>query len=217
MSPTRKAIEKKARRKRPELAELMSVLLDRLRSRRPHFHSHRSMGSVRIDQNGTTKGYVNVEKASDSVGVSLQAKMEWGGGRRLPMVFSKSDQMERKKVAYVCAFVASLLDDRPSEERVSEPCVGVTDPKAWFDAFPDGYDGELKHAYEVRKAVSEECRSLIDVFSEVDAAAKSALRQDVSEAVDRVRKELPFLVGRLSAEEWLKLYHEAVVDGVHGL
>lgn len=175
------------------------------------------MGSVRIDQNGTAKGYVNVDMASDSVGISLQSKMEWGGGRRLPMVFAKSDQTERKKVAYVCAFIASLLDDRPSEERVAEPCVGVTDPKVWFDAFPEGLDGELRWAHATRQTVVDECRSLIDVFAEVDAAVKSALREDVSEAVDRVRKELPFLAGRLTEEEWLTLFREAVVDGVHGL
>lgn len=174
------------------------------------------MGSVRIDQNGTTKGYINVDKASDTVGVSLQSKSDWRG-RLLPMVFAKSDQIERKKIAYVCAFIASVLDDRPSEERQAEPCVGVTDPKVWFDAFPGGYEGELKWAYATRKTVSDECRSLIDVFAEVDAAVKSACREDVAESVERVRKELPFLVGKLSEEEWLTIFRESVVDEVHDL
>jgi hypothetical protein len=119
-------------------------------------------------------------------------------------------------VAYVCAFIAYLFDDRPSEEQKKGPS-DFTDPKVWYDSFSAGNMGEISESYALQKQFTDECRTLIDVFHDVAEAIKSARREDVEEALARVQKDLPFLVGKLSEDDWADLYRRAVVDGVHEL
>lgn len=202
--------------KKRRWAEMSALLLERLRTRKPVFKSHRVQGSVRIDMNGTTVGSIEVADASKNVGLSLQSKKAWGG-QMLPMCFAKPDQHERKKMAYVCAFLGVLFDDRPSEERQKNAQGGrLSNASDWYSKFSKGHLGESE-AYHLWQELTKECRTLIDVFHDVGEAIKSARREDVAEALERVQRDLPFLTGKLSEEEWLDLYRRAVVDGVHGL
>lgn len=214
VNPSRKAIESKSR-KRPSRDDLLSFLLERLRQRKPVFAAHRVQGEVRVDRDGKTVGYVRIEAASANVGLSLKVKKEYGG-LAAPVVYAKDGQHERKKAAVVCAFLCHLLDDRPSEERVKS-LSKYADSKNWFDSFDSGHKGELSEAYAVIQSVTSECKTLVDVFSLVGDAMKSARGEDLKESIDRVSKELPFLVGRISAEEWLGLFNTVVVDQVHKL
>lgn len=203
----------KKRKVHKSLPELQSWLVSRLLAKKPVFHCHRTLGSVRVDVNGTTTLYIEIAKASDNVGVSFQSKRS-GGGKLLPMVFAKDDQLQRKQVAYICAALATVVDDRPSEER-REPVSGVTDPKQWYDAFSAGSLGEISESFALYQDLTKACKYVIDVYGAVTDAVKSARREDVRESIDRVKKELPFLVGRLSSEEWLELFHTSAVELVH--
>lgn len=216
MNPARRAIEKKAR-KYPSQEELLEALLHQLRRRKPTFLCHRVKNEVRIDMNGTTVGYVRVDPASDNVGgVSFKIKKQYGG-LAIPAFFSKPGQDERKKMAAVCSFLMYLFDDRPSEERAKSRAYRYSDATNWYESFTNGLTGELTEAYSLYKAVTEECRYLIDVFHEIDRSIKSARGEDVAEAIVRVKKELPFLVKNVSPEDWAALYNEVVVDAVHDL
>lgn len=99
-------------------SKLSDKLVGRLARRKPEFRAVRTLGSVRIDVDGTTAGYVEVAAASANVGTSFKSKHHYGG-QALAMVFAKDDQIERKRVAYTCSFLCYLLDDRPSEDRKS--------------------------------------------------------------------------------------------------
>jgi len=191
------------------------LLLEKLRTRKPSFQSHRVHGSVRVDVDGTTVGSVDVAEASKNVGLSFQSRKAHGG-QMLPMCFAKPDQHERKKMAYVCSFLGYLFDDRPSEERRVAIVGALSNASDWYSKFSKGHLGESE-AYHLYQELVKECPTLIDVFHDVDEAIKSARREDVAEAVSRVQKDLPFLVGKLSEEEWAEMYRQAVVDGVHGL
>jgi len=194
---------------------LSDLLLDRLRARKPTFRSYRAHGSVRVDVDGTTVGSVEVAEASKNVGLSFQSRKAHGG-QMLPMCFSKEDQCERKKVAYVCSFLGYLFDDRPSEERRVAVVGALSNASDWCSKFSKGHLGESE-AYGLQQELTKACPSLVDVFHDVSEAVKSARREDVAEAVERVRKDLPFLIGKLSEDEWAEMYRLAVVDGVHGL
>jgi hypothetical protein len=215
VNPARKAVEKKAA-KRPDRDELLQVLLKNLDRRKPVFHCYRTQGSVRLDMNGSTVGYVEVDQASANVGLALKLKRHWGG-LAAPVIYAKDGQHERKKVAVICAFLMYQFDDRPSEDRLKERVYRYSDPKNWYDSFSNDLDGELTEALAAQRAVTKACPYLIDVFHEVSAAMKSARGEDVAEAVARVRKELPFLTKALTVEQWTSLFHETVVDEVHDL
>jgi len=205
---------KKEAVRRPTQEGLRKLLLAKLKSHRPVFASYRSGGSVRVDMNGTTVGYIDVAPASENVGLAFKSKKQWGG-KAVTMVFAKDDQLERKRIAYVCSFLMTLFDDRPSEERRKpDP---RADPKNWYDGFSAGHVGEITESHAVYNEMKDACRTLIDVFSDVAEAVRSARREDVQEALTRVNKDLPFLVGKLSEEEWLELYRRTVVDQVHAL
>lgn len=216
MSSGHSAIEKKARRS-PGREELLEALLHQLRRRKPTFLCHRVKNETRIDMNGTTVGYIRVDPASDNVGgVSFKVRKQYGS-LAIPAFFSKPDQDERKKAAAVCSFLMYVFDDRPSEDRLKNRAYRYSDATNWYESFSKGLTGELTEAHDLRKAVTDECRFLIDVFHEVDKSVKSARGEDVTEALERVRKELPFLVKNVSPEDWAALYSEVVVDAVHDL
>jgi hypothetical protein len=164
---------------------------------------------------GTTVGSIEIAEASKNVGLSFQSRKAHGG-QMLPTCFAKEDQYERKKVAYVCSFLGYLFDDRPSEERRVAVVGALSNASDWYSKFSKGYLGESE-AYRLWQELTKENRTLIDVFHDVGEAVKSARREDVAEAMTRVRHDLPFLIGKLSEEEWTEMYRQAVVDGVHGL
>lgn len=214
MNPARKAIVKKELLRRPTQEGLRKLLIAKLKTHKPVFKAQRTGGSVRIDMDGTTVGYIDVAPASENVGIAFKSKRQWGG-KALTMVFAKDDQLERKRVAYVCAFLMCVFDDRPSEERKRlDP---RADPKSWYDGFSHGHKGEISESHAVYSEMKDACRTLIDVFGDVAEAVKSARREDVKEALDRVNKDLPFLTSKLSEEEWLEMYRKVVVDQVHAL
>lgn len=197
------------------LASMAAPTLDLLRDRSPEFTTFRKEGVVTISLNGNVVGLIEVADGSGTHGINFQSKRPFGG-TALPMVFARADKTERKRVAYVCAFISYLFDRRPSEERAK----GVdpqADPKRWFSKFDRNKHVGDQEAFYLQRDFIDACQSTIDIFHDVGDAVRSARREDVRESLERVQKELPLLTNKLSEEEWLLLYREHVVDEVHSL
>ncbi len=205
-----------AREDRRSLArsEAVTDLCARLKARKRTFHVRRSGNTVVVDVDGSTVGDIRVDDCSANVGLGFKVRHAHGG-LIMPVVYAKKDQRQRKKVAVLCAYLMYLHDTRPSEERRESPITQSSDPKVWFDLFDHSRKAEITDTHDVVSRVFDANRTVIDLFGLIDEAMKSACGEDVDEAVERVRKELPFLVGRITVDDWVALYNRTLVEQVH--
>lgn len=204
-------------KEKPTLEGLTSPLLRALTCQKTHFSAHRIGSEVKIDMDGTTIGCVRVDKASPNVGLAFKLRYA-ASNPMFPIFYAKDGQYERKKVAAICSFMSvatklrGLEYGRKTGFRIDYDEPG---PKEWYEAFSNGHRGEVTEAYAVVQATTQANKYLTDVFAEVSSAIRSALGQDVKEAVERVTNELPFLVGHITAEEWVDLFNQYLVKQVH--